>query len=199
MIVRLVLVGLCLFWAASASTAGADCRSGRPLGRGWPRNSIVYYNLDRLPKNVREQARRAFDEWTSASDLQGLGVRFREGRGPLQVDVRKGWVRGSPAETRFSLNRRRETIGTAIIVIDLDDREHFDPRTAGYDTVVLKTVLHEVGHTMGLSDSRSDPCDEAADASVMNGQCNANDAFDAQPDHVAACDVKVLRDIQRRR
>jgi hypothetical protein len=57
----------------------------------------------------------------------------------------------------------------------------YDPNALGYDTVFLKILLHEMGHTMGLGEAPGTPgLDQIQQNSVMNqviGSC-PNDACD---------------------
>jgi hypothetical protein len=67
----------------------------------------------------------------------------------------------------------------------------FDPNVSGYDTIFLKVMLHEVGHTMGLKDAAigSGNCGgQTSGNSVMNAVCNHNDTGGAMPTSVTTCD-----------
>lgn len=189
-----VVAAICLsLWYPAESFAGCTPRDRR--SSGWPRNTVVHYDVSRLPRQVRGAARVAFQEWTTANRKAGNGVVFVEGQGPNHIVVRKARASGSPAQARFHLNRQRQLRGEATIRVDLDNRRFFDPREPGFDQAVTKTVLHEVGHTMGLDDVGGSPCRQSKGRSVMNGLCETNDLRDAQPEFVTACDIETLREL----
>lgn len=67
-----------------------------------------------------------------------------------------------------------------------------DPNAANYHTFIQKVMLHEVGHTIGLSDQPIGPgvCGgQIAGQSVMNAECGTNDSANNMPSSgVQACD-----------
>jgi hypothetical protein len=187
------VVATLLALASGTAPLLAEC-TPRDRGRlGWPTHAVVYFDVGRLPRAVRGQARAAFTAWNRANRLNGSGVEFIEGRGPFRVVVRKGSVRGAAAQTEFRVTRDGETTGTATIRIDLDDDRVFDDEEAGFDTAVQKVVMHEIGHTMGLADVRDSPCARTRGRSVMNGLCGVNDSGGAQPLDVTNCDTETIR------
>lgn len=192
--VRASIVG-CLLVCGPAQTASADCTPRDRRTVGWPRDTVVYYDVGRLPRSLRGAARRAFDEWSAANRKTGSNVVFVEGHGPNRIVVRKGRASRRPATAQFRLTRFRQLSGEATIRIDLDNRKFFDPREDGFERAVTKTLLHEVGHTMGLDDVDGSPCRQAKGRSVMNGLCDANDQRNAQPEVVTRCDLDTLRGI----
>lgn len=73
----------------------------------------------------------------------------------------------------------------------------YDSTASGYDSFFLKILLHELGHTMGLSDASGIPgYDQTARNSVMNGltsgcpndNCTFNGAQGNLPTSVTPCD-----------
>ncbi len=189
------LVAGYLLLSADVLPANAGCAPRDRRTLGWPRNTVVHFDISRLPRNVRGAARMAFEEWTLANRKAGNGVVFIEGLGPNRVIVRRARANRRPAQAQFQLNRLRQTRGEATIRIDLDNRNFFDPREDGYEAAVTKTVLHEIGHTMGLDDVDGSPCRQAKRRSVMNGLCETNDQRGTQPQSVTACDLDTLREL----
>lgn len=180
---------------AIPEVARAACAPRDRRALGWPQGTVVHYDVSRLPRSARSAARRAFDEWNSANRRVANGVAFVEGRGPNAIVVRKGRAGRGPAQAHFRMARTGHLRGEATIRIDLDNRRFFDPDEEGYTTAITKTVLHEVGHTMGLDDVDGSPCRQRRGRSVMNGLCETNDLRDAQPETVTACDLDTLREL----
>lgn len=191
---RFAALVLVMVWWPSA-LAYADCTPRDRRALGWPRNTVVHFDIGRLPRQVRSAARLAFDEWTAANRKVGNGIVFIEGHGPAQISVRKGRASRGPAQARFRLDPQRRLRGEATIRIDIDNRSFFDARQEGFVRAVTKTLLHEIGHTMGLDDVDGSPCRQRRGRSVMNGLCETNDQGDAQPEVVTTCDLETLRAI----
>lgn len=88
--------------------------------------------------------------------------------------------------------------GTGIVTgntttIDLNNTNLYDSGQPGYDTVIEKVMLHEIGHTMGLFDmpvpNINVSCGgQSAGASVMNGKCGLNDQGNNLPLNITNCD-----------
>lgn len=72
----------------------------------------------------------------------------------------------------------------------------FDPGKASFLPCMLKLMLHEIGHTMGLNDVPADlnvNCGgQTAQNSVMNGKCGINDEGGNMPKDVKNCDNQTV-------
>lgn len=73
----------------------------------------------------------------------------------------------------------------------------FDPSQASFLPCMLKLMLHEIGHTMGLNDvdvpnPNANCGGQTAGNSVMNGKCGINDAGGNMPKDVKNCDNQTV-------
>ena len=68
---------------------------------------------------------------------------------------------------------------------------NMDPSLPDYDTAVVRLMLHELGHSMGLENqpSRAGYClGQTAGESVMNANCGTNDSAQNIASNITACD-----------
>ncbi len=153
----------------------------------------VYYDLSGLPEGVRQQAAAAFAAWTEANKTNGSGVTFApsDAGHPANFTVGVGAAEGRPGRTYTSLDTSELSTG-APTTLDLNNPDFFDPSVEGYGTAILKIMLHEIGHTMGLNDTPGDDTKscggQTPGGSVMNGQCGVNDKGGNGPTTVTPCD-----------
>ena len=73
----------------------------------------------------------------------------------------------------------------------------WDSSATDYTTGILKVMLHEIGHTMGLNDepvpNLNASCGgQTAGISVMNGKCGINDRGNNLPTDVTSCDDQTV-------
>jgi hypothetical protein len=84
------------------------------------------------------------------------------------------------------------THAVANIDVTGEGGDFFDPQASSFSNALLKVMLHEVGHTMGLNDVPADLSQgcggQTAANSVMNGKCGVNDEGNNLPTNVTACD-----------
>ncbi|MGH9940836.1 MAG: hypothetical protein ACRD9R_00565 [Pyrinomonadaceae bacterium] len=161
--------------------------------RGWARGT-VYYDVSGLPSPAREEAVRAFEAWSAANTTNGSGVRFQPSsqQNPANFTVTVGNAGGNAGRTDIPRNPGGPTT-SAIAVIDLNNRAAFDPARPNYNDAVFGTMLHEIGHSMGLADTPSDRNNpncggQTRGQSVMNGHCGVNDSGGNVPDRIQDCD-----------
>lgn len=197
------LVGFSEFVRPSGSVCSAreDCVAPPPDPNkaGWKKATTVYFDVSGLPSNVQQQAKDAFAAWTNANKTNGSGVTFAPGDAshPANFIVGVGAADGRPGKTETATDANRLSTG-ATTTIDLDNKDFFDSSVEGFGTAILKIMLHEIGHTMGITDTPGDetkPCGgQTSGGSVMNGQCGVNDKGGNGPTKVTSCDSTVVNE-----
>jgi hypothetical protein len=130
-------------------------------------------------------------------------VRFVPGPPPAgAVDyglltIRTGGTQSAPAVT--DKNTQSGPISSATITFNLNAtlpdnplQKVFDLRVSGYTSIFRKVMLHELGHTMGLLDVKTDKTKtcfgQTQGHSVMNAICGQNDRSNNMPMNVQDCD-----------
>ena len=186
----------------AASAAYAQCPTVDNIT--WGQRAVVRFFLDaNLSDEQKRQARLAVAEWNRANAINNSRVRFEEDTtgGNFQFRFTNGTLQpGLPAFAQkvFSADG---TVTSATLTYDLNstfpgtNTRIVDPAQPGFDTIILKLTLHEMGHTMGLDHPpvpNNNPCDQPDGASVMNYICNVNDRSNNMPTTVTACDQNAV-------
>lgn len=211
-LVRLALVALALTAGLTglselARPSGSVCSAREdcvppppdPNKAGWKKGTTVYYDVSGLPDNVRQQAIDAFTAWTEANKTNGSAVTFApsDASHPASFTVGVGAADGRPGKTQTSTDAGNISTG-AITSLDLNNKSFYDPAVEGYGTAILKMMLHEIGHTMGITDTPGDdekPCGgQTQNGSVMNGMCGVNDKGGSMATKVTSCDSGVVKE-----
>ena len=161
-----------------------------------------------LSAEQKRQIRWGLAEWTRANSVNNARVRFEEdftGQS-FQFHLHNGPLgAGTPAFANKSF-RSDGTVVAATLTYDLNatfpgtNTRIVDPNQPGFDTIIIKLTLHEVGHTMGLDHPpvpSGNACNQPDGATVMNYICNVNDRSDNMPLAVAECDRGVLNSLPR--
>ncbi|HEX8890162.1 MAG TPA: DUF4214 domain-containing protein [Pyrinomonadaceae bacterium] len=171
---------------------------------GWPQNAIVRYTIDNTYNDEQKrQVRAAADEWNRANLINNSKVSFVEDTtgqnftlqfliGPL--------AQGNPAVFNGTFDGTTGTVKTGTITYDPNNTFPgsntliADPSQPGYSTIVMKLLLHEMGHLMGLDHPSvpADPCDQPDGATVMNFACGINDNGNNIPTTVSSCDQNTI-------
>ncbi|MBV8857128.1 MAG: hypothetical protein JOZ02_09380 [Acidobacteria bacterium] len=195
------LIGFSEFARPSGSVclAREDCVTPPPDPNkaGWTKGTTVYYDVSGLPDSVRQQAKDAFAAWTDANKTNGSGVTFApsDASHPASFTVGVGAADGRPGKTNTSTDANKISTG-ATTTLDLNNTDFFDSSAEGFGTAILKIMLHEIGHTMGITDTPGDdtkPCGgQTPGGSVMNGQCGVNDRGGNGATKVTTCDSTVI-------
>lgn len=178
-----------------------------------PDYRVVYYTFDNIPNGVQKnQIISGINNWNTALDNGCSKIRFLPGQNPgsgSTLIIKNGSIPNSGA------SRAEETayygdeisIGTIIFNPDLrlyDDRIDryvlfYDPNVSGYDTIYIKSTMHEIGHLLGLSHYTSNypnACtQQSRGSSVMNNSCQVNDSENNMATNVTVCDSNRLRNI----
>jgi len=190
-----VLVAVILFFAIAPCflfqvvNAQTGCAPLDSSVHGWSKGSTVYYDVSGLPEPAKTQAISAFNKWTSANANNGSGVSFSpsDSNHPANFTVQVGPAGGRSSDTSISSNSSTGVVTGASISIDANNTTLIDP------SQTEKLMLHEIGHTMGITDmpvpDPSAACGgQTAGQSVMNGKCGVNDQGNNLPTDVQGCD-----------
>lgn len=197
----LLMCGLLAGLAAPYFTvqAGSGCPPLDPVIQGWAKNSTVYYDISSFPPDMRTQLTTAFQRWTTANSTNGSKVKFAEvdaTHNTAGIKVQGGaycTAKGCTA-SGATIADTNGIVSSATINIDITNQGglFFDPQGSGFGNALLKVLLHEVGHTMGITDVPADTSQncggQTANNSVMNGKCGLNDQGNNMATTVKACD-----------
>jgi hypothetical protein len=188
----------------SSTVYAQGCPTLLSPNRGWAQNSIVRYAFDNgFTDEQKRQIRAAASEWNRANSLNNSKVSFVEDTSGTNFSLKfvtGALGAGNPAVYNATYDGTTLTIKSATITYDPNNtfpgsaQLIADPTKPGYSTVVMKLVLHEMGHTMGLDHPvvPADPCDQPDGATVMNYACGINDQGNNLPTAVTSCDQTTI-------
>jgi hypothetical protein len=171
---------------------------------GWPQNSIVRYTIDNTYNDEQKrQVRAAADEWNRANSINNSKVSFVEDTSGQNFILRfqiGPLTQGNPAVFAGTFDGTTGTVKTGTITYDPNNTFPgsntliADPSQPGYSTVVMKLLLHEMGHLMGLDHPAvpANSCDQPDGATVMNFACGINDIGNNIPTTVSTCDQNAI-------
>jgi hypothetical protein len=187
---------------ASGGAARAQCPTADNIG--WGRGTTVRFFLNaNLSEEQKRQVRWGLAEWTRANSVNNSRVRFEEDftGGNFQLHVVNGSLGGN---TPAFANKVFSSDGTVVSgTLTFDPNAVFagtntpivNPSQPGFETMIIKLTLHEIGHTMGLDHPALPPggiCAQQDGVTVMNYICNVNDSANNMPTRVAECDQGVV-------
>ena len=163
---------------------------------GWPRDSVVRFDVSSLPAPLRSQAINALNAWNTANTQNNSGVTFvaADLNNPATLKFKVGVPEGGVAAgTDIKNSDGSSSAETAEITINANDTNHFNSSVAGYNLALFKAFLHEIGHTMGLADipvpNTSAWCGgQTSGQSIMNALCGVNDSGGNMPTTIKPCD-----------
>ena len=209
----LAITLVCCAAALTLAYLGVRAQSGCPdVDHGmlvaWNgRGSTVYFSINGFPPDVRPQVQAAFDKWNAANQTNGTNIRFEpaDATHPANFIVQVGSDTGrrntngtityAPAATQLRGNPQTGIVNSATTNVDLNNvrGQWYDQSRGSFADAILKVMLHEIGHTMGLNDvpvpDINAPCgNQTARNSVMNGKCGVNDEGNNLPTDVTDCD-----------
>jgi|GEM_PF-4800272 len=184
-----------------AQTPLSGCPPQDNTYRGWAKGSTVYYDYSSMPENIRGSIQSAIDKWNTANGTNGSGVTFApaDANHPATLTVHVGTYHDSGG---FHPAGNTMTTGPGGIVtssninIDINNMGGgwFSQSAPSYQTAILKAMLHEIGHTMGiteevhLNEDGSTCFGQNAGRSVMNAMCGINETSNNLPTDVTPCD-----------
>src|SRR5438270_1664489 len=198
-----LLFAASLFCGISLSLYAQGCPA--ITNHGWSQTSIVRYFFDTgFTDEQKRQIRAAASEWTSANHLNNSKVSFIEDTSGQNFSLRfltGPLPAGNPARFDSVLDGTTGTVKFGTITYDPNNTFpgtnilEADPNQPGYGTIVMKLILHEMGHQMGLDHPfvPADPCDQPNGATVMNFACGINDQGNNLPTAVTSnCDQNAI-------
>ncbi len=205
---RLFLIIACcsllLALGGATKTYAQGCPTLFSPNRGWAQSSIVRYAFTgSFNEEQKRQIRAAAAEWSRANSINNSKVSFVEDTSGqnFNLEFKTGALTpGNPAIFNATYNGATLTITSASITYDPNNTFPgsnilvADPNVPGYSTVVMKLVLHEMGHLMGL-DHPSVPaniCDQPDGATTLNYACGINDQGNNVPTTIPACDQNAI-------
>lgn len=160
-----------------------------------------------MPPGIQSSIQSGFSKWTTANGSNGSGVTFApaDANHPATFTVRVGTYQDAggfhPAGTVMSTGPGG-IITSASTTIDINNigGGWFSQSAPSYLTAILKAMLHEIGHTMGITETvRPDPnapCfGQTPRISLMNAMCNVNDSADNLPQDVTPCDQQSITQV----
>ncbi len=155
---------------------------------------------------MRAQLTSAFQKWTAADDANGSGVTFApiDANHPNANFVVQGGANCNSngctsGGTAITTNSATGVVSHAVANIDVtgEGGDFFDPQASSFSNALLKVMLHEIGHTMGLTDVLADFSQDCGGQttgnSVMNGKCGVNDKGNNLPTDITACDNNTVK------
>ena len=172
--------------------------------RGWAKGSTVYYDFSSMPSNIRPAIQSAIDKWNTANGNNGSHVNFApaDANHPATMTVHVGTYQDSlgyhPAGTVMTTGTGG-IVTSASVTVDINNvgGGWYNQSDPSYATAILKVMLHEIGHTMGITDevtpSQTEDCfGQTPGISVMNAMCGVNDFTDNLPTNVTPCDQQSI-------
>ena len=181
------------------SRSQTSCPTRSTETAGWPRDSIVYFDVSGLPAAVRAQAVAALSAWNIANGANNSGVSFAaaDSTHPATLTFKVGVPeKGGPSGTTIDNTESTSSAEKAEVVIDTPNTNYFNPLAPGFSLAVFKTFLHEIGHTMGLANvpvpnptAPAGRCgDQTLGLSIMNALCGVNDTGNNMAAFITPCD-----------
>jgi hypothetical protein len=192
------------FGVLETVSAQTGCAPLDSAVHGWPQGSTVYYNTSTLPEPARTQAVSAFNKWNTANEGNGSGVSFKpsDASHAATFTVQVGSAGGRSANNNVGYNSTTGLVSSAAVSIDANNTSLIDPNQPGYSNIFEKLMLHEIGHSMGITDTPVP--DEGANCggqssgqSVMNGKCGVNDQGNNMPTNVTTCDSQSIGQVDQ--
>lgn len=191
------LMLLLLVTFVSRSQTGCPTQSTKSAG--WPRDSVVRFDVNALPAAVRAQALAALGAWNTANGFNSSGVTFvaADSTHPAELTFRVGVPdEGGPSGTRINNTQGTSSAEKAEVIIDTPNTSYFNPLVPEFSLAVFKAFLHEIGHTMGLANvpvpnptAPAGRCgDQTLGLSIMNALCGVNDSGGNMPAFITLCD-----------
>src|ERR1044071_4991621 len=202
----LIIAGCALIMAlgGASKTYAQGCPTLFSPNRGWAQNTIVRYAFTgSFNEEQKRQIRAAAAEWSRANSINNSKVSFVEDTSGqnFQLEFKTGALTpGNPAIFNATYNGATLTIISASITYDPNNTFPSsnilvaDPNVAGYSTIVMKLVLHEMGHLMGLDHPAvpANICDQPDGATTLNYACGINDQGNNVPTTIPPCDQNAI-------
>ena len=196
---RYVFTLMLLVSVTLISRSQTGCPPQSTESAGWPRDSVVRYNVSSLPPALQTQAINALNSWNLANTQNNSGVTFvaADSNHPANFNFKVGVPQeGGAAHVDIKNTEGTSSAATAELIIDANNTNHFNPSVTGYTVALLKAFRHEIGHTMGLGDvpvpnqfAAPELCGlQTSGQSVMNAFCGVNDTGGNMPTSITPCD-----------
>jgi hypothetical protein len=195
---------LLLALGGASTTYAQGCPTLFSPNRGWAQSAIARYAFTgNFTEEQKRQIRAAAAEWSRANSINNSKVSFVEdttGQN-FNLEFKAGALTpGNPAAFNATYNGATLTIISATITYDPNNTFPgsntlvADPGRPGYDTVVMKLVMHEIGHLMGLDHPvvPANICDQPDGATTLNYACNINDQGNNIPTTIPLCDQNAI-------
>ena len=181
------------------SHSQTGCPTQSTKSAGWPRDTIIRFDVNALPLAIRAQALAALSAWNTANLTNNSGVAFvaADTTHPAVLTFKTGVPQeGGPAGTAIKNTDATSTAEKAEVTIDVNNPNFFRSNVAGFSLAIFKAFLHEIGHTMGLADvpvpnptAPAERCgDQTLRLSVMNALCAVNDSGNNMASTITPCD-----------
>ena len=183
------------FWKASMQTTSCPTNENQSWGQG----KTVYLKFATSITDAQKQGIiRGMNAWNDSNKTNNSRVTFTTATPPTGTNVptmtfQSGGASGSsaahfdpyqvqsstgpvPSSTILNATVTFYTAGQTVA-----GRAIHDPSATNYIDFIQKLTVHEIGHSMGLTDAptpaEGGPCAQTDGASVMNGYCGQNDEY----------------------
>ncbi len=190
----IIVCAIAFLSAFSSVTYSQTClppgsASYRHFPQGDPKiyySGLVFYTFENIPDGAQKnQIVTALNNWNSILANGCSNVKFvlgPTGEYGSTLIIKNGPIvnQGAARSEETAYFGQEISVGTMIFNPDLtiNGQLFYDPQVSKYDTIYVKTAMHEIGHLLGLSHYRAnyEPCTQQSHLSaIMNDPCGVND------------------------
>lgn len=159
-------------------------------GNGWANHTTVYYSIDsNISGTEVTEIGQAFQNWSGAGDNAFVVFAPADSSHPANWTISNGTTpQNDGAVTQLSLSGTTVTAASTTIGIETLNsvgQPIYSPTQAGFNTVFIKVMAHEIGHSFGLNDVKTG---QVAGDSVMNQISGTNDSSNNIAQAPTSCD-----------
>lgn len=193
-IIFLVVAGLAWIDYTSASTC-----SNRVTDK-WACGTTVYYSLSGFNSTQSSKIEAAISQWNALAHSSRVTFAAASTANPAQYSFVAGTTNTTyPNDAARTTWNPSGTITSATTTFFFSNtlpnsNPIWNPNDAsGYESLLVKATLHEIGHTMALEHpslllGEEERCDETDGMSIMNAVCGTNDSDNNMPTTIQQCD-----------
>lgn len=195
------LISIMLFYSprkATAQTGGCPVRASNQIG--WAKapsgsiRTLGYYVSNVFTTTypqLGQQIDSGFAKWNSA--VTCLNIKFTKVSDEADVVV-YSQSPNNTSEVALTVDHVSRIVEVAEIYLDMDNFDpNYDPNgKSPYNTIFLKGTLHELGHSMGLTDVSNPYYFNTSIMLQYNPDTNKNDYLGKLPSDIKDCDITAI-------